>query len=382
MTESSFLPPAPPPAIDVRDLVRTYRAPKKSRADKKDSTMEAAGATGASNVTAAADAKSASEATAATKSTPDDGLVRALSGVSLEVPRGEFFGLLGPNGAGKTTLIKVLVTLLLPSSGTARVAGYDVEREPGKVRERIAMVSGGEHSGYGLLTVREQLWMFSQFYGIPSKVAYERIDALLKRLDLYDARNKKVSDLSSGMRQKMNLIRGLVPDPEVLFLDEPTVGLDVGAAREIREYLQAWMREHAEKTVLLTTHYLSEADELCDRVAIIHKGQIVACDTPAALRRSTAADTYFLLTTDALDGGDWLAALPGVRRAVVQQLDGLSQVRLELTDDGVLGDVVQALTAHDRRLHNLQKCEPSLEDVFVKIVGQRFAEADEGAAKA
>ncbi len=176
------------PAIETRDLVRTYRLKRTSRQ---------------------------SEAVT----------IAALDGITLDVPRGELFGLLGPNGAGKTTLIKVLATLLLPTSGTARVAGIDVVTHAQQVRERISMVSGGEHSGYGLLTVREQLWMFSQFYGLPSRVALTRIDELLKIVGLYEERNRRVSALSTGMRQKMNMVRGLVPDPEVLFLDEPTVGL-------------------------------------------------------------------------------------------------------------------------------------------------------------
>lgn len=331
-----------PLAIEVVDLVRTYRAPKG-------------------------------------KDKPKGATVTALDHVDLAVPRGAFFGLLGPNGAGKTTLIKVLTTLLLPSSGTARVAGYDVAREPGRVRERIAVVSGGETSGYGLLTVREQLWMFSQFHGLPSPLAYARIDALLEVLGLTEARNKKVSDLSTGMRQKMNLIRGLVPDPDVLFLDEPTVGLDVGAARDIRAYLQGWIVERPGRTILLTTHYLHEADELCERVAIIHKGRIVAEDTPAALRQSAAAETYFLLVTEPLGDSAWLRSLPGVRRADATDRDGSTELRLELDDDGAIAGVIGALTARERRLRSFQKCEPSLEDVFVKIVGQRLDEADEQA---
>src|SRR3989338_8596322 len=167
----------------------------------------------------------------------------ALADVNLDVPRGEFFGLLGPNGAGKTTLIKILVTLLAPSSGRALVAGYDVAKEPQNVRPRINMVSGGESSGYGLLTVRENLWMFAQFYGIPSKVANQRISDLLKIVHLEDRINTKSSDLSTGLRQKMNIVRGFLTDPDVLFLDEPTLGLDVEASRDVRKFVQNWVVE-------------------------------------------------------------------------------------------------------------------------------------------
>jgi ABC-2 type transport system ATP-binding protein len=309
---------------------------------------------------------------------PDGAPIVALDGISLTVPRGEFFGLLGPNGAGKTTLIKVLVTLLLPTSGTARVVGLDVVTQAQAVRERISMVSGGEHSGYGLLTVREQLWMFSQFYGLPSGPALARIDELLKVVGLYDERHRRVSALSSGMRQKMNMVRGLLPDPEVLFLDEPTVGLDVAAARDIRAYIKDWVRQKPDRTILLTTHYMHEADKLCDRVAIIHKGRIVACDTPAELRHRTAGGSYFILTTEPLDGSPWLDEVPGVDRADVRALDGKSELRLQLNDDGAIATVVQALAERQRRIFSLQKVEPTLEEVFVQIVGQRLEEADEG----
>src|SRR5207244_2361220 len=160
---------------------------------------------------------------------PSGAPVVALDGVTLDIPRGEFFGLLGPNGAGKTTFIKVLVTLLLPTSGSAHVAGLDVVGQAQQVRERISMVSGGEHSGYGLLTVREQLWMFSQFYGLPTRPALARIDELLRIVGLYEERSRRVSALSTGMRQKMNMGRGLLPDADSLFLHAPQVGLEVEA---------------------------------------------------------------------------------------------------------------------------------------------------------
>ena len=153
----------------------------------------------------------------------------ALDNVNLTVNRGELFGLLGPNGAGKTTLIKVLTTLLSPTTGVAKVAGFDVMKQREEVRKRINMVSGGETSGYGLLTVRENLWMFAQFYGIQSKIANERIKTLLEVVGIADRINTKSADLSTGLRQKLNIVRGFLTDPQVLFLDEPTLGLDVAA---------------------------------------------------------------------------------------------------------------------------------------------------------
>ena len=163
--------------------------------------------------------------------------------------------------------------------------GIDVVKDYKRLRSRIAMVSGGEQAGYGILKVREQLWMFSQFYGMDSKAARRRIDELLERLGLADAANKQITGLSSGMRQKMNLVRGLMTDPRVLFLDEPTVALDVGAARDVRAEVKRWMAEDPTRTVILTTHYMQEADELCDRVAIVNRGRIVAEGAPRALKQ-------------------------------------------------------------------------------------------------
>src|SRR5438046_2142472 len=191
------------------------------------------------------------------------GPVTALDRVSIQIREGELFGLLGPNGAGKTTLIKILCTLLLPTSGQAWVAGHDISKDPFPIRTRINMVSGGETSGYGLLTTRENIWMFSQFYGVQSKVAKARIDELFHTFGLWDKRDAKVRTLSSGQRQKMNMVRGFVTDPSILFLDEPTLGLDVNASRVIRDYVRSWLRGQSGKTVLLTTHYMMEADEMC-----------------------------------------------------------------------------------------------------------------------
>ncbi len=228
----------------------------------------------------------------------------ALQDVNLQVKQGELFGLLGPNGAGKTTLIKILTTLLAPNSGRARVADFDVAKEPGKVRPLINMVSGGESSGYGLLTVRENLWMFSQFYGLPSRQSYERIDALLKLVGLEDRIHTKSSDLSTGLRQKMNIVRGFLTDPQVLFLDEPTLGLDVGASRDVRNLIRNWLDQDKTRTLLLTTHYMVEADELCDRVAIINHGRVLAFDTPSALKQSLQREALFEITVSSMNGLD------------------------------------------------------------------------------
>ncbi len=304
----------------------------------------------------------------------------ALQDVDMEVQQGELFGLLGPNGAGKTTLIKILTTLLSPSSGVARVAGYDVVQEPQNVRSRINMVSGGESSGYGLLTVRENLWMFSQFYGMSSVQANKRIKELLEIVGLADRINTKSSDLSTGLRQKMNIVRGFLTDPDVLFLDEPTLGLDVGASREVRRFIRRWVDEDATRTILLTTHYMVEADELCDRVAIINKGRVLACDKPATLKRRLQADAIYRLEVSPLNGlsVERFESLAGVRNVVHSIQDGFNILEFILAQDDVLGSVVNTMTSENIHILNLQKREPTLEDVFVDLVGRSMEEVEKG----
>jgi ABC-2 type transport system ATP-binding protein len=314
---------------------------------------------------------------------PQDRIRVALTDVDLAISTGELFGVLGPNGAGKTTLIKILTTLLAPSSGRARVAGHDVVREPHQVRPLINMVSGGESSGYGLLTVRENLWMFAQFYGMRSADANRRIRELLGVVKMSDRIDTKCYELSTGLRQKMNIVRGFLTDPDVLFLDEPTLGLDVGASREVRAFIRLWMGERPGRTVLLTTHYMVEADELCDRVAIINGGRLLACDRPAALKRRLQQDAVFRLettsgTADPLAAVSAIEGLPGVRQAVRTACDGYVAIDLVLERDHVLGGVIAALQSWGIRLLNLTKREPTLEDVFVDLVGRSMADVERG----
>jgi ABC-2 type transport system ATP-binding protein len=302
----------------------------------------------------------------------------ALDNVNLEIHKGELFGLLGPNGAGKTTLIKILTTLLSPTSGKANVAGFDVYKQSDQIRHHINIVSGGETSGYGLLTVRENLWMFSQFYGIESKVAHARIKRLLEIVDMTDRANTKCSDLSTGLRQKMNIIRGFMTDPEILFLDEPTLGLDVGASRDVRKFVRTWIEEDRSRTVLLTTHYMVEADELCNRVAIINKGKVLACDTPAALKRALRKEALFTIEVTSAEPFtvDALRNLPGVNRVDLFAEDGFSRLDFVLKDESVLSAVIDAFNPMKLRIKNLQKREATLEDVFVALVGTRMEEVE------
>lgn len=308
--------------------------------------------------------------------------VVALALIDLEVAPGEFFGLLGPNGAGKTTLIKILTTLLLPTAGEASIFGFDVANDTQRIRRIMNMVAGGEQSGYGILTVREQLWMFSQFYGLGGKEGWRRVDELVDAVGMTEQRLQRVSTLSTGQRQKMNMARGLLNDPWILFLDEPTLGLDVAAARGIRQLVLDWKAAVPGRTVLITTHYMAEADELCERIAIVDHGRILAIGTPEELKRRVQRESIFRLELDHLDGGTAsLARLPGVvSAALAADTDAERQrvaVNLVLEEDGALGGVVSALGGIGSQILALRKSEPTLEDVFVELVGRGFADEEE-----
>jgi ABC-2 type transport system ATP-binding protein len=310
--------------------------------------------------------------------------ITALAGVDLQVEPGELFGLLGPNGAGKTTLIKILTTLLLPTAGEARIFGFDVLRDTTRIRRIMNMVSGGETSGYGLLHVREQLWMFSQFYGLPARLGWRRVDELVEAVGLQEQRDQKVGQLSTGERQKLNLARGLLNDPWALFLDEPTLGLDVAAARSVRDLVREWQAAVPGRTILLTTHYMAEAEELCQRIAIVDHGRILAVGTPDELKRRVQRESIFRVELAGLDSPAPLGRLPGVVRAVTAT-DGSASgdrqtlaVNLFLDDDAALGGVVSAIGSSGARIVALRKSEPTLEDVFVELVGRGFEESESG----
>jgi ABC-2 type transport system ATP-binding protein len=297
--------------------------------------------------------------------------VRALRGVDVRIERGEIFGLLGPNGAGKTTFIKILNTLLFPTGGSARVAGCDVVKEAREVRRRISLVSGGESSGYGILTVRECLWMFSQFYGVPSAVAWPRVDALIEVVDLREQTHTRINRLSTGQRQRMNFARGFVSDPEVLFLDEPTLGMDVNAARTLREYVARWVRERPGRTVLLTTHYMAEAEQLCDRIAIIDRGGVLACDSVPGLRRQVQSGQHVELelrgseesSIDGIDGIQPVWGAPHPER-------GTRTLKFRLPAETPLVQVLHLLETRGYTVDGIATRETSLEDVFIAVVGR------------
>jgi ABC-2 type transport system ATP-binding protein len=219
--------------------------------------------------------------------------------------------------------------------------------------------------------------MFGQFYGIDNKTTYKRMDELLDVVGLKDRANTKVSDLSTGLRQKMNIVRGFLTDPEVIFLDEPTLGLDVGASRDVHRFIRNWVAVRPTRTMLLTTHYMAEADELCDRVAIINNGKLLACDSPANLKKRLRREAIFHLDVSPLDGAVVdCYKLAGVRKLVHTAREDKSELELILDADEAISGVINMLTEHRARIINLQKREPTLEDVFVDLVGMSLAEAE------
>lgn len=223
----------------------------------------------------------------------------AVKEISFDVKRGEIFGFLGPNGAGKTTTIKMLCTLLTPTKGRAEVDGHDVVREANEVRKKIGVVTE-KLVAYDRLTPLENLTIFGRLYGMDSKILKQRIEELLKLVELWNFRKNRVSNFSSGMKQRLNIVRALIHDPEIIFLDEPTIGLDPTTSHNIRKLIKQ-LNEKSKKTVLLTTHYMDEADRLSNRIAIIDYGEIIALDTPQNLKASsglhaTLEDAFIKLT--------------------------------------------------------------------------------------
>ncbi len=307
-----------------------------------------------------------------------EGKVTALDGVNLQVRKGEIFGVLGPNGAGKTTMIRILSTLLLPSSGKAGVMGFDVEKEPEKIRAVINMASGAERAGYDFISARGNLWFFSQLYGIPSEEAHRRINELSDMLGLQSYLDRKFYALSTGYKQRVTLVRAFINDPKVVFLDEPTIGLDVMTALSIREYILKQAKEYG-RTILIATHNMAEVD------AIIDKGKILACDTPAALKRSLGAPSLVLEVSPPPPPGSLepLIKLEGVKgyTASVDEERGLSRIQVVVDDDGSAQSVIDSVRKAGMTVVSNWRQQATLEEVFVALVGRGFREREHEASQ-
>jgi ABC-2 type transport system ATP-binding protein len=296
------------------------------------------------------------------------GLVEAVRGVSIDVARGEVFGFLGPNGAGKTTTLRMLTTLLPIDSGTATVAGFDVARQPQQVRTRIGYVSqlGGSDER---ATGRENLLLQGRLYGASRAQVAPRAAALADLLDLAEFADRRVITYSGGQRRRLDIALGLVHGPEVLFLDEPTTGLDPQSRANLWDHIRA-LRDRG-TTVFLTTHYLEEADVLCDRLVIMDHGEVVAEGTPRALKQQVAGDAILIT----LRGGDHVGegAEPVLRREpYVRELTaGEGHVRLYVEDGGTaLPQVIRALDRAGIGVSSMSMSEPTLDDVFLRQTGR------------
>lgn len=296
--------------------------------------------------------------------------VLALDGIDFEVESGELFGLVGPNGAGKTTTVKLLTTLLTPTQGQARILGYDVVREAEKVRPRIGFIFGGERGLYWRLSGYDNLVYFANLYHVEPDVQKKRIPQLLDLVGLSGRGDEKVQGYSRGMKQRLHIARALVHDPEILFLDEPTMGLDPVGARELRQVIRNLQAE--KKTILLTTHYMFEADALCQRVAVINHGKIVALDTPAGLKRyaqdlSVVEFEILGIPPDALE---CIKHLDGVNMVSVENREQKQALRVH-TQHGaaMVAPIVNTLQGLGLRVDNVVVREPTLEDAYVRLVG-------------
>ncbi len=289
--------------------------------------------------------------------------LRAVDGIDLKIREGELFSLLGPNGAGKTTTINMLCCLLKPTKGTARVAGYDVLNEPGKVKGHIG-VSPQETVLSERLNSWENLSLFGKIYGMSSKEIRERSEELLERVGLLDRAKDQVRKFSGGMKRRLNLILALIHDPQILFLDEPTLGLDPQSRRAIWEYIESLK---GKKTILLTTHYMEEADFLSDMVAIIDSGKIVALGTPNELKKKFADTGVLRVSTKGLRK-DILEELKAEYETVNETAEELKIVR----DDLDLKEVVDFLYSRNVSVYSAAREEPTLEDVFLRITGKRL----------
>jgi len=296
----------------------------------------------------------------------------ALRGVDLTVERGAIFGLLGPNGAGKTTFTKILSTLLLPTEGQAFVLGHDVVRESEWLRPRMGLVLGGERGLYNRINARENLRYFADLYGVPLAERERRINEVLARVDLEWAADRRVEEYSRGMKQKLHIARGILHRPEILFLDEPTIGLDPKSAREMRKLIRSLVADGV--TIFLTTHYMFEAEELCPRLAVLSKGRIVAQDTVANLRHLVGGDRTLEVEAYGFDDQELatLHALPGVSKVLSEEFGPVSRLTLRLRTAEVGPDRVRALLPSHPEL-SVRERRTSLEDVYLDLVEEEAA---------
>ncbi len=293
--------------------------------------------------------------------------VTAVKNVSFEVDYGELFGLVGPNGAGKTTTIKMLTTMLIPNSGNATVLGYDIKKDVTKIRERIGIVLGGERGLYTRVSAIENLRYFADLYGVPPNVRDKRIRELLELMGLWNRARDRVETYSKGMKQRLHLARGLINDPQLVFLDEPTIGLDPEIAKETRNMIMELVEKG--KTILLTTHYMFEADELCKRIAVIRGGEIAALDTPFGLKKyvmdtSVVEVEGFGITENEVTR---FKNIPEVLSVSADLSENKQVLKIQTAKGSEIISEVQEVLKNSR-IYDIKIKEPTLEDAYLRLI--------------
>jgi ABC-2 type transport system ATP-binding protein len=301
-----------------------------------------------------------------------NGNIKAVDKINFQVEEGEIFGFLGPNGAGKTTTIKMLTTLLMPTSGTCKVCGYDAMDDPTEVRQSIGLVPQ-ELTVDDDLTGRENMMLQATLYGVEPKLAKERIDELLKLVKLEDAESRLVKTYSGGMRKRLELAEGLIHRPKVLFLDEPTLGLDIQTRTTMWDHIRE-LKKSSNMTVFMTTHYLEEADSLCDRIGIIDKGLIMALDTPQKLKTSLGGDVISLKVGGEMDFTDAIKSVEGVFS--VKKEDGSYRVKV-LNGETVTAPLLQEISRIGGKVTYVSLERPNMDQVFLEYTGRSLRDAEQ-----
>ena len=302
------------------------------------------------------------------------GKFTAVDDISFDVKEGEIFGLLGPNGAGKSTTLRILSTLARPTKGTAKIGGFDIVKNDNEVRKLIGLVSE-KMIMYNRLTAKENLMFFGNLFNIPQDILSKRIDELLELVELKKWKNSQVGTFSTGMRQRMNVVRALLNVPKVLFLDEPTLGLDPQSSVEIREFVKKLNQEN-DTTVVITTHMMVDADLLCDRIAIVDHGKIKALDTSANLKKliSGADTTIISLEISNLN----LDLIDKIRKIdCVDSVNQENSLRLRVIVHGseAFDLVIDAVRSGGGKISSMQNLQPTLEDVFLHITGHQVRDS-------
>ena len=293
----------------------------------------------------------------------------AVDHVTFNVKKSEIFGLLGPNGAGKTTTIRMLSTLTRPTEGSAKIGGYDIVKQDNKVRQLIGLVSE-KMIMYDRLTAKENLSFFGKLYNIPKTILNQRIDELLDLVQLTQWKDSKVGTFSTGMKQRINVVRALLNLPQVLFLDEPTLGLDPQSTVEVREFIKKINQEN-KTTIILTTHMMNEADILCDRIGIIDHGKIASLDTPTNLKKSISGINTTILTLEIANlTPNLISTLRGLESVETISQENTNHLKIHAHGEGAFDTIIDTIRTKNGNIISIQNIQPTLEDVFLHITGR------------